>query len=634
MNRSHPMPRPSRRRLPAVIGRIALGLLLAAAPTSPRAQPAQIGVGSNFNLTDYYPFPNQRQMKFKLTGTEARPLPGEKVLLKNMKLQSFRPNGVREIVIEAPECLYDRPTRQAGSPGPLQVQSGDGRFQIAGDGFAWRQDTKSLIISNQIRSTIQQPKPNAAPLEITSRWFEFNADQRRGVFHDEVRGEDAEVEFTCGQLAASAPAGETFDLIEADTALEIKGKADGRRASAQRGVYHRTDGRVELIGQAAWRVGQNSGSADRVLARQADHSFEASGNVAMKLPREGLGAAGGLLNAGGGAGAPAAESPLVDLFSDRFSSRSNLVVAEGAVRLRDATNQLSCDRLEARSGADAPGGETAVATGHVVVGRGGGSIRAERAVYSEASHALVFTGAPQWQQAQIAGRAERVTVGTLSGEVIAENDVAVTLSVGAGGGSLLSFFPAADTNGSPQTVEVFSRILRFEERLAVFSGGVRAHQAPQTGGEPRLRSEKLEVHFAAGGRGAESLRAIQGVVYEQGAPGATNGPSALLYRRMDANTLTANMDAVTGGLGELVAEGGVRIEQPGSLARGSQAVYTGSTQILKLLGNPSLETPEVIISEANELIWDNARGTMIGTGYKSQIKPEVLKRAEESQKLP
>lgn len=628
MNRNAPTQRPGGMREIAAVG-IAL-LLAGASAISLRAQPAQIGVGSNFNLTDYYPFPNQRQMKFKLTGTEARPLPGDQVLIKNMKLQSFRPNGEREIVIEAPECLYDRPARQAGSPGPLQVQSGDGRFRIAGEGFAWRQDAKSLIISNHIHATIQEPKPNAAPLEVTSRWFEFNADKRRGVFHEEVHGSDAEVEFTCGRLAASAPTGDTFDLIEAEQALEIKGKADGRRASAQRGIYYRSEDRVELIDEASWQVGQNAGRADRVRARQSDHSFEATGHVAMKLPREGLGAAGGLLNAGTPPAA-ATEAPLVDLFADKFSSRSNLVVAEGAVRLRDGTNQLSCDRLEGHSGPTAAGA-TAVASGHVVVERGDGKMQSEQAVYSESTHALVFTGEPRWQQAQLNGRAERVTVGTQSGEVIAENDVVVTLSVSAGGQSLLSFFPAAETNRAPQTIEVASRTLRFKERQAVFSGGVQANQVPRTGTEPRLRSEKLEVQFAASGRGAESLRAVQGVVYEQGTPGVTNGLA--IFRRMDANTLTATTDAASGDLAELTAEGGVRIEQPGSLAKGSRAVYEKRTQILKLLGNPSLETPLVIISEANELIWDNAHGTMLGTGYKSQIKPEALKRAEESPKLP
>lgn len=628
MNGPAPARRPGGGRLLGVIG-LTLALL-GAAETSLRAQPAQIGVGSNFNLTDYYPFPNQRQMKFKLTGTEARPLAGEKVLIKNMKLQSFRPNGDREIVIEAPECLYDRPARQAGSPGPLQVQSGDGRFRIAGEGFAWRQDEKQLVISNNIRSTIQQPRSNAAPLEITSHWFEFNADKRRGVFHENVHGSDAEVEFTCGLLAASAPTGDAFDLIEAEQDLEIKGKADGRRAAAQRGVYYRSEDRIELSGEATWQVGQNSGRADRVRARQADHSFEATGHVAMKLPREGLGAAGSLLNAGS-APAAASESLLVDLFADQFTSRSNLVVAEGAVRLRDGTNQLSCDRLEGHSGPTAAG-ETAIATGHVVVERGDGRMEAQRAVYTESLHALVFTGDPRWRQAQLVGHAERVTVGTVSGEVVAENDVVVTLSVGAGGKSLLSFFPAAETSQSPQTVEVTSRTLRFKEREAVFSGGVQAHQTPRTGSEPRLRSEKLEVQFAASGRGAESLRAVQGVVYEQGTPGITNGLA--IHRRMDANTLTATTDASSGDLAELVAEGGVRIEQPGSLAKGSRAVYVKSTQILRLLGNPSLETPLVIISEANELIWDNAHGTMLGTGYKSQIKPEALKRGEESSKLP
>jgi lipopolysaccharide assembly outer membrane protein LptD (OstA) len=140
------------------------------------------------------------------------------------------------------------------------------------------------------------------------------------------------------------------------------------------------------------------------------------------------------------------------------------------------------------------------------------------------------------------------------------------------------------------------------------------------------------VLFAPGGGKLNTITARNNVTYEQGTAGVTNGPA--IYRKMTCRSLTAKADATSSEPTELVAAGGVRIEQPGTEARSEQAVYHRKSDILKLIGQPIIEMPQGTYTSNRELEWDNGRRTVIGSDYKITVKPEVLKSATESQKLP
>ena len=120
--------------------RVALGVLalgLAMCSGLVRGQRIE-GVQGGFRLAEPYGPPHQNQMKFLLAGAEARAQGSSAFLITQMKLQTFRTNGEPEIVIEAPECVYDSAKRLASSPGRLRVETGDGRFFVEGEGFLWR----------------------------------------------------------------------------------------------------------------------------------------------------------------------------------------------------------------------------------------------------------------------------------------------------------------------------------------------------------------------------------------------------------------------------------------------------------------------------------------------------------------
>ena len=89
-------------------------------------------------------------MKSRLSGAEAQPLPGGLLAIKQLKLETFDSDGKPEIVVDAPECIYDTLNGMASSPGQLQVQTGDGKIRVEGEGFLWRQNDSFLTISNHV----------------------------------------------------------------------------------------------------------------------------------------------------------------------------------------------------------------------------------------------------------------------------------------------------------------------------------------------------------------------------------------------------------------------------------------------------------------------------------------------------
>jgi hypothetical protein len=141
-------------------GIIAIWLLLAAvtvffAAMESRAQSNVLGHASDFTSVEYYPAPNQQQIKSRLSGAEAQPLPGGLLAIKQLKLETFGPDGKSEIVVKAPECLYDQLAGTASSAGRLQVQYQGGKIRVEGEGFLWRQSDSFLTISNRPSTVLE-----------------------------------------------------------------------------------------------------------------------------------------------------------------------------------------------------------------------------------------------------------------------------------------------------------------------------------------------------------------------------------------------------------------------------------------------------------------------------------------------
>jgi hypothetical protein len=133
-----------------LLTQIALGSFAVA-----RAQSNIMSHASDFSSVEYYPAPNQQQMRSRLSGAEAQPLPGGLLAIKELKLETFGLNGRPEIVVNAPECTYDQLNGTASSPGRLQVQYQEGKIRVEGEGFLWRQTDSFLTISNRQRTVLE-----------------------------------------------------------------------------------------------------------------------------------------------------------------------------------------------------------------------------------------------------------------------------------------------------------------------------------------------------------------------------------------------------------------------------------------------------------------------------------------------
>jgi hypothetical protein len=120
------------------------------------AQPVPAGGNaSNFSSVEYYPAPHQQQIKSRISGAEAQLQPDGSMLIKQLKLEMFDVNGKLEIVVDAPECVYDTVNGTANSSGELHVRTGDGKFRVQGEGFLWRQNDSFLTISNHVQTVIE-----------------------------------------------------------------------------------------------------------------------------------------------------------------------------------------------------------------------------------------------------------------------------------------------------------------------------------------------------------------------------------------------------------------------------------------------------------------------------------------------
>jgi hypothetical protein len=132
-------------------------LMLAAflfAAIAGRAQLNPIGHATDFTSESYYEAPHETQVKMRLSGAEASPLPGGLLDVKQLRLEMFSETGRTNAVVEAPDCNYSPMDGVASSSGPLTMHTGDGRFRVEGEGFLWRQNDSSLTISNRVHTVI------------------------------------------------------------------------------------------------------------------------------------------------------------------------------------------------------------------------------------------------------------------------------------------------------------------------------------------------------------------------------------------------------------------------------------------------------------------------------------------------
>ena len=121
------------------------------------AQSVPVGYATDFTSSQYFEPPHEQQVKLKLSGAEALPLPGGLLDIRQLRVETFALDGKTQVVVRAPQCNYSPFDGVANSAGHMELQSGDGKIHVEGEGFLWRQTSSSLTISNRVRTLIDMP---------------------------------------------------------------------------------------------------------------------------------------------------------------------------------------------------------------------------------------------------------------------------------------------------------------------------------------------------------------------------------------------------------------------------------------------------------------------------------------------
>jgi hypothetical protein len=106
----------------------------------------------------------QNRTNSLLSGAEAIPQPNGQILIKELRVETYHPDGRVDFIVEAPDCAYDLSRRVASSAGPLSARTADGRFAITGEGFRWQQTNSNLIISNSVHTVLRPPRSHSLSL--------------------------------------------------------------------------------------------------------------------------------------------------------------------------------------------------------------------------------------------------------------------------------------------------------------------------------------------------------------------------------------------------------------------------------------------------------------------------------------
>ena len=120
------------------------------------AQQVPVGHATAFTTDMYYEPPYAEQVELKLSGDEALP-DDARLDIKDLQVQFYSTNGTMQVVAHAPQCTYAPLDQVANSTGHLDLDSGDGRFHLEGEGyqFVFASTNSSLIISNHVHTVIQ-----------------------------------------------------------------------------------------------------------------------------------------------------------------------------------------------------------------------------------------------------------------------------------------------------------------------------------------------------------------------------------------------------------------------------------------------------------------------------------------------
>jgi len=575
------------------------------------ASPAPAGSGRVSGGFKAPVFDEKGELRTQFEGEGFRPLKDGRFLITKFQLKTFRAQRQPEMTAVAEECFFRQADHSASSPGHLKVTQADGKLELEGVGFEWRQKSGQLVLSNRVEAVLRPPAGRddaEMPIKVQADRLEYDSRLSIAIFMGSVNAEQSgRIRLSCERLTATLGVeGGGFERIEAedDVRLALTEGAEHYEASGRQALFiadksSEGNDRLDLRGGAQFKARGLEGGADQLLItssrkRQAPTAaatpiiFEAQGQARLRMP----------LPVGSNPG----KTNWVEIDSERYTFRDARADFQGRVNAR-SENQwtLRAGRLQVFQGTGTNRLERIVAEDSVEIDlidlQSRGQLRGAKAEFEESGGWLTLAGGAEWQMREYRGKGGQVRLKVTS----PSPDVVV-----AGGSTLvlpgqmvlasglipdLSGFQAKPVPPSipleAAEAEIQSSGMMMREGRVTFSGPVKVKTPAGT-----LDAQNLNVVLDEEGKRARRIAADGNVVIRQN------------QDRMEALSVVAEMSAVTNRLDRLVAEGGVKFLSSRSQrflrGEGERLTLTPTNQLALLEGNPRFTTESGLWVESGE----------------------------------
>jgi len=130
------------------------------------AQLSQSAVVRGFKFPESYETPltgrsQTNRMRGLFIGVEGHTITKDLARFIGVRIEHFGLDGKTNMVVVAPEALFDKESRVAWSTGRLEIVAMSGAMRVRGDeGFQVRMTNSTLTISNRVRTVIRQDVVN------------------------------------------------------------------------------------------------------------------------------------------------------------------------------------------------------------------------------------------------------------------------------------------------------------------------------------------------------------------------------------------------------------------------------------------------------------------------------------------
>jgi lipopolysaccharide export system protein LptA len=413
-------------------------LVLAAASRAAQNQP--VAGGEGFKFSEYYEAPHETQMKWLMECGQAQRQPDGRVQATQVKYRTYRATGEGDLLVEAPECVYDPDQRAISSPGTLHAQRADGSFTIDGEGFLWQQTNTTLLVSNRVHTTIHpellQPAATASAtntaaatgpgIDIFSDQFEFGQTTGRGAYRGHVRVTGTNLLATAGRLVIVLP--QDQHRLQSLTAEEqVVVDYDQVHAAGDWAYYSEDTGLVQLKGQPSWRMGEREGSGDDIIFDRTNRVLRATGHARLQMPAAGMGGATLFATPDGArTNSTALTNDLVEVLCDNYVLQTNLAVFRKDVRVverrgEDVQGQMTCG-LMTLTFLGTNQLDKLIAEPDVVISQADRQFTAARAELHGTNALLDLTGNPVWRAGLREGKGDSMRINLAREEMFVQGN--------------------------------------------------------------------------------------------------------------------------------------------------------------------------------------------------------------------